>query len=162
MTRRTALTAAAVVAVAAVAATITAYADSPVPQAGSPCWPAEAGGALDGAQTVTPQGVLVCRKIDQASQWQRQDRLQLPVETFFTYGPPATLAAADILPATSWVSSPVSGAACTAVQTPATGAPVTHTNNGPYFRDFLLVPDLASLTLSGHCNWRKAWQRAPG
>ncbi|HEX9498365.1 MAG TPA: hypothetical protein VF926_08295, partial [Mycobacterium sp.] len=75
-----------------------------------------------------------------------------------------TLSAGDILPAFSRVSSPAKGdSVCTAVQTPADGGPsVTHTNNSGQYRDFQLVPNVATLKLSGFCNWRKAWQRAPG
>jgi hypothetical protein len=114
---------------------------------------------------VTPQGeVLICVKTDQGSQWQHLDGLQRPVETIFTNGPAATLSANDILPANSWVSSPVKvDSVCTAVQTPADGGPsVTHTNNVGQYRDFQLIPNLATMQLSGFCNWRKAWQRAPG
>jgi hypothetical protein len=107
-----------------VMATGIAGADPGAPQAaGAPCWGFEANGALDDAQTVTPQGeVLICVKTDQGSQWQHLDGLQRPVETFFTNGPATTLSAGDILPANSWVSSPVKiDSVCTAVQIPADG-----------------------------------------
>jgi hypothetical protein len=42
------------------------------------------------------------------------------------------------------------------------GHSVTHTNNSGQYRDFQLIPNLDTLKLSGFCNWRKAWQRAPG
>jgi hypothetical protein len=135
------------------------------PQAGAPCWGIEGSGALYDAQTLTPQGeVLSCVKNDQGSQWQHLDGLPRPVETFFTYGPGATLSADDILPAISWVSSPAgAGSVCTAVQTPSDGGPpVTHTNHVGMYRDFHVIPNLGSMTLSGFCNWRKAWNRAPG
>jgi hypothetical protein len=155
-----AMTTAAVVLAAGVA-----HANPAPPQSGSPCFRTEDGGALNGAQTYSPQGeVLICLGNYESSQWQPLDGLQRPVETWFTYGPAQTLSAADILPAVAWVSA--SGRAadvCTAVQTPSDGgSPVTHTNDTGYYRDFLLIPDLAALTLSGNCNWRKAWERAPG
>jgi hypothetical protein len=57
----------------------------------------------------------------------------------------------------------VAAVVCTAVQTPAGGGPpVTHTNDTGHFVDFPLIPNLATLKLSGYCNWRKAWQRVPG
>jgi hypothetical protein len=114
---------------------------------------------------LTPQNeVLICAKTDQGSQWQHLDGFQRPVETWFTYGPETTLNAGDILPAFSWVSSPAKGdSVCAAVQTAADGGPpVTHTNNSGQYRDLQLIPNLATLKLSGFCNWRKAWQRAPG
>jgi len=88
------------------------------PQAGTPCWGYEASDALYDAQTLTPQGeALISVKTDQGSQWQHLDGLQRPVETWFTYGPVTTLSAGDILPALSWVSSPVKvDSVCTAVQ----------------------------------------------
>ena len=103
-------------------------------------------------------------KIDQGSQWQHLDGLQRPVETWFTYGPSTTLSAGDIGPANSWVSSPVKlDSVCTAVQIPSDGAPpVTHTNDTGQYRDFHLIANLDTLQLSGFCNWRKAWNRAPG
>jgi hypothetical protein len=151
--------------VALVAAAGVADADPEAPQAGAPCWGVDGSGAMENAQTFTPQHeVLICVKNDQGSQWQHLDDIQRPVETWFTYGPEQTLAAADILPAMSWVSA--SGRVedvCTAVQTPADGGPpVTHTNNSGYYRDFALIANLATLKLSGYCDWRKAWQRAPG
>ena len=141
-----------------------ANAETTTPQAGSPCWGVEGSGALEDAQTFSPQGeVLVCVKNDQGSVWQHLDGVRRPVETWFTYGSAQTLTVGDILPAISWVSA--SGSAdevCTAVQTPSDGGtPVTHTNATGYFRDFALIPNLAALTLSGNCNWRKAWDRAP-
>jgi hypothetical protein len=151
--------------VAAMVAGGIAAAEPAAPQAGAPCWGIEGSGALYDAQTLSPQQeALICVKNDQGSQWQHLDGLQRPVETWFTYGPEATLSAADILPAFSWVSSPVKGdSVCTAVQTPADGGPpATHTNNVGQYRDFPLIPNLASLKLSGYCNWRKAWNRAPG
>jgi hypothetical protein len=147
------------------AATGIAGADPGAPQAGAPCWGYEANSALEGAQTMSPQNeVLVCVKTDAGSQWQHLDGFQRPVETWFTYGPETTLSAGDILPAVSWVSSPVKvDSVCTAVQTPSDGGPsVTHTNTSGQYRDFLLIPNLATLKVSGYCNWRKAWQRAPG
>jgi hypothetical protein len=114
---------------------------------------------------MSPQNeVLICVKTGDESQWQHLDGLQTPVETFFTYGPAATLSAGDILPANSWVSSPVNvDSVCTAVQTPSDGGPsATHTNTAGQYRDFQLIPNLASMQLSGDCNWRKAWNRAPG
>jgi hypothetical protein len=142
-----------------------AHADPAAPQAGAPCWGFEANSALDGAQTMSPQNeVLICVKSGEGSQWQHLDGFQRPVETFFTNGPATTLSAGDILPAFSWVSSPVKvDSVCTAIQTPSDGGPsVTHTNNSGQYRDFQLIENLNSLQLSGYCNWRKAWQRAPG
>lgn len=139
-----------------------AHADPATPQAGSPCWGIEGSGALESAQTFAPQGdVLLCVKSDQGSEWQRLDGVQRPVETWFTYGPAQTLSAQDVLPAVSWVSASGSTSnVCTAVQTSSDGsAPVTHTNDTGYFRDFHLIPNLAALTMSGNCNWRKAWSR---
>jgi hypothetical protein len=157
------------IAVATVTVSVTttgiAGADPGAPQTGAPCWGSEANSALYDAQTMTPQGeALICVKTDQGSQWQHLDGLQRPVETWFTYGPSATLSAGDILPANSWVSSPVKvDSSCTAVQTPSDGGPsVTHTNTTGQYRDFQLITNLASMQLSGDCNWRKAWQRAPG
>lgn len=143
-------------------ATGTAYADPATPQAGAPCWASVDGGALDNAQTLTPQGeVLLCVKNDQGSQWQHLDGLQRPVETFFTAGPEQTLTAEDIGDATVWVSAPAgSGAVCTAVEIPSDGGqPVTKTNDLGHFNDFSLIPNLSTLKVSGHCNWRKAWNR---
>jgi hypothetical protein len=147
------------------AATGIAGADPGAPQAGAPCWGFEDSNALYDAQTSTPQNeVLICVKTDQGSQWQHLDGFQRPVETWFTYAPETTLSASDILPAFSWVSSPVKvESVCTAVQTPSDGGQsVTHTNNSGRYRDFQLIPNLDTLKLSGFCNWRKAWQRAPG
>jgi hypothetical protein len=142
-----------------------AYAETGTPQAETPCWGYQASGALDAAQTLTPQGeALLCVKNGDASVWQHLDGLQRPVETWFTYGPSTTLTAGDIGPAISWVSSPVKvDSVCTAVQTPSDGGPSeTHTNNTGQYRDFHLLPNMATLQLSGFCNWRKAWNRAPG
>jgi hypothetical protein len=142
-----------------------ANAEPAAPKADAPCWGIEGSGALYDAQTLTPQGeVLICVKNDQGSQWHHLDGLQRPVETFFTYGPGAVLRASDILPATSWVSAPAgAGSVCTAVQTASDGGPpVTHTNTRGQYTDFLLTPNVASMELSGYCNWRKAWQRTPG
>jgi hypothetical protein len=147
------------------AATGIAGADPASPQAGAPCWGFEANSALEDAQTLSPQGeVLMCVKTGESSQWQHLDGFQRPVETWFTYGPQTMLSAGDILPAFSWVSSPVKvDSVCTAVQTPADGGPpVTHTNNSGQYQDFRLIENLDSLHLSGYCNWRKAWNRAPG
>jgi hypothetical protein len=118
-----------------------ANAEPGAPQADAPCWGIEGSGARH-----------------------HLDGLQRPVETFFTYGPGAVLSASDILPATSWVSAPAgAGSVCTAVQTASDGGPpVAHTNTRGQYTDFLLTPNLASMELSGYCNWRKAWQRAPG
>jgi hypothetical protein len=152
-------------AMSVMAATGIAGANPGAPQAGTACWGYEASDALYDAQTLTPQGeALICVKTDQGSQWQHLDGLQRPVETWFTYGPSAMLSAGDILPAFSWVSSPVKvDSVCTAVQTPSDGGPsVTHTNNVGQYRDFRLIDNLDTLQLSGFCNWRKAWNRAPG
>lgn len=138
---------------------------APVPRAGAGCWATEDGGALENSQTYGPRGeVLLCVKTASESQWQPLDGVQRPVDTWYTYGPPQTLAATYILPADSWVSaSGTPSEVCTAVQTPAGGGPpVTHTNDTGYYRDFAVIPDLATMTLSGNCNWRKAWDRAPG
>ena len=138
---------------------------APVPQAGAGCWATEDGGALENSQTFGAQGeVLVCIKTASGSEWQKLDGMRQPVDSWYTYGPPQTLPAADVLPANSWVSaSGTPSEVCTAVQTPAgVGAPVTHTNDTGYYRDFAVIPDLASITFSGTCNWRKAWERAPG
>jgi hypothetical protein len=154
----------ATVTMSVMAATGIAGADSDAPQAGAPCWGFEASSALYDAQTMSQNEVLICVKTDQGSQWQHLDGLQRPVETWFTYGPQTTLGAGDILPASSWVSSPVKvDSVCTAVQTPSDGGPsVTHTNSSGQYRDFQLIPNLATLNVSGYCNWRKAWNRAPG
>lgn len=138
---------------------------SPIPSAGAGCWATEDGGALQDSQTFGPQGeVLLCVKTETGSEWQPLAGLRKPVETWYTYGPPQTLAGADVLPAVSWVSASGNPAVvCTAVQTPTGGgAPVTHTNDTGYYRDFRVIPDLATITFSGNCNWRKAWDRAPG
>jgi hypothetical protein len=48
-------------------------------------------------------------------------------------------------------------------ETPSDGGPsVTDTNNTGMHRDSHLIPNLDTLQLSGFCNWRKAWNRAPG
>jgi hypothetical protein len=162
--KRHMLIAMATAAMSVMAASGIAGADPTAPQAGTPCWGFEASSALYDAQTLTPQGeALICVKTDQGSQWQHLDGLQRPVETWFTYGPGTTLSAGDIGPAISWVSSPVKlDSVCTAVQTPSDGGPAeTHTNNTGMYRDFHLIPNLATLQLSGFCNWRKAWNRAP-
>jgi hypothetical protein len=152
-------------AMATVAAPGIAGADPGAPQADAPCWGYQANSALEGAQTMSPQNeALICVKTGEESQWQHLDGLQRPVETWFTYGPATTLTADDIGPANSWVSSPVKiDSVCTAVQTPSDGGPpVTHTNSTGQYRDFHLIPNMASLQMSGYCNWRKAWNRAPG
>jgi hypothetical protein len=137
----------------------------PRPATSRSCVQQDRSGALDNAQTFTPQhDVLICTPGAQVGLWQRVDGIQRPVETWFTYGPEATLTADDILPATSWVSVPAKvDVVCTVVQTPAGGGPpVTRANDTGHFVDFPLIPNLATLKLSGYCNWRKAWQRVPG
>lgn len=138
---------------------------TPTPEAGAPCWGIENGGAMENAQTFAPGGaVLRCVKSDAGSEWQRLEGVSRPADTWYTYGSPQTLNAADILTANSWVSASGStGEVCTAVQAPTGGGlATTHTNGTGYYRDFRLIPELATLTLSGHCNWRAAWERAPG
>ena len=64
----------ATVTMSVMAATGISGADPGAPQAGAPCWGFEASSALDGAQTLTPQGeALICVKTDQGSQWQHLD-----------------------------------------------------------------------------------------
>ena len=165
MSMKHTVTAAMIPIMAAGLAVVPAHADPAAPQAGSPCWGIEGSSALENAQTLTRQGeVLICVKNDQGSQWQHLDGIQRPAETWFTYGPEQALTADDILPATSWVSAPAgAGAVCTAIQTPTdSGPPVTRANDSGQFRDFALIPDLGTLKISGYCNWRRAWQRAPG
>lgn len=108
-----------------------------------------------GSQTFSPQGeVLLCAKGDApVSVWQHLDSIQRPVGIWFTYGPTATLNAADgFVPGTYWIAGARNGK-CTVVQTPTTGAPVTRTSSSEKM-DFQLIPDLATIAFSGNCDWR--------
>jgi hypothetical protein len=122
-----------------------AVADAVTPQAGATCGPANAN-----AQTVSPQGVLIC----QGSQWQQVPEFLPPVQTVFTYGPPATLTDAFVNAGEFWVGIPVMADGVCIEEQAAGGPPESHSNNvGQYF-DFGLQPGLTSLKLSGYCNWQ--------
>jgi hypothetical protein len=151
MTRRvaTAATTSTMAIISPVFAAAIAHADRAAPQAGTPCGP-----AYGNAQTLSPQQeILSCVN----GQWQRVDTIQRPVQTWFTYGPEATLTGDDVTPAQEWVGIPtVQGTLCSAEQTAATGGPPevdsNKSNLNMYF-DFRLIPNLATLKLSGFCNW---------
>jgi hypothetical protein len=122
-----------------------ALGDTLTPQPGATCGPANTN-----AQTVSPQGVLIC----QESQWQQVPAFLPPVQTVFTYGPPTTLTNGFVNPGEFWVGIPVlADGVCTEEQS-AGGPPESYSNNvGQYF-DFGLKPGLTSLKLSGYCNWQ--------
>jgi hypothetical protein len=146
------------VTIAAVLATGIAYADRAVPKAGAPCGgSADSSGAMDGSQTFTAQGeILLCAKGNPVSIWQHLDDIARPAQTWFTYGPPATLTAGDVTPGSHWIG--FSGNDCSAEQTSTAGGPpvVKPIQAGAPFTDFFLLPDLATLKLTGSCQWRTA------
>jgi hypothetical protein len=145
-------------AVAAMVAAGIASADPAVPQAGAACNSAPGSpGANNGAQTLTPRReVLICVSGDNAGMWQHLDELQRPVRNFFTYGPGIALTGGDVTAGEWWVGMAVfEGTTCAEAQTDGSGRPpVSQTNKSVYF-DFELIPNLTTLTLSGHCNWVK-------
>ncbi|GAB3006351.1 hypothetical protein MBOU_07160 [Mycobacterium bourgelatii] len=141
----------------AVAAAPLVRADRATPQPGAPCsGSADSSGAIVGSQTFSPQGeVLLCAKdADPISVWQHLDGIQRPVQIWFSYGPDATLNADDgFVSGQYWVAGARSGR-CTVVQTPSTaGPPVVKTSNSERM-DFKLIPDLATITFKGECDWR--------
>ena len=146
------------VTIAAVLATGIADADRAVPKAGAPCGgSADSSGAMDGSQTFTAQGeILLCAKGNPVSVWQHLDDIARPAQTWFTYGPPATLTAGDVTPGSHWIG--FSGNDCSAEQTSTAGGPpvVKPIQAGAPFTDFFLLPDLATLKLTGSCQWRTA------
>ena len=135
-----------------------AQADSAVPIAGAACnKSAGSSFAMDGSQTFSPQGeILLCAKGEPAGVWQHLDDIQRPAQIWFTYGPPATLTAGDVTPGSHWIG--FSGNDCTAEQTSTTGGPpvVKPIQAGAPFTDFFLLQDLATLKLTGSCQWRTA------
>lgn len=145
-------------AVGAIVATGIASADPAVPKAGAACNVAAGSPAANnGAQTLTPQReVLICESGDNAGVWQQLDGLQRPVRNFFTYGPGIGLTGGDVTAGEWWAGMANNeGTKCTEAQTDGSGRPpVSQTNKGDVF-DFELIPNLTTLTLSGHCNWVK-------
>jgi hypothetical protein len=135
-----------------------AQADIAVPKAGAACnKSAGSSFAMDGSQTFSPQGeILLCAKGEPAGVWQHLDDIQRPAQIWFTYGPPATLTAGDVTPGSHWIG--FSGNDCTAEQTSTTGGPpvVKPIQAGAPFTDFFLLQDLATLKLTGSCQWRTA------
>lgn len=103
--------------------------------------------------TAEPE-VLLCVGF-QGRRWQRIDRLQRPVHSFYTYGPTETLYPGDVNLGDWWdgVGS-TTDAICVEQQTFSDGRPPeTSTNNvGQYF-GFKVSPDMTSLNLKGNCRW---------
>lgn len=136
----------------------TAAGDNPAPpQPGIVCnKTGDSVAANDGAQTFAADGVLKCVPGPQVGMWERLDGIERPVHTWFTYGPTATLTGEDVIAGEYWVGSPVRvDGFCTVEQTDGSGAPpVTRQNGSPgmYF-DFPLIPNVATVKLSGYCNW---------
>jgi hypothetical protein len=137
-----------------------ARADPPVPQQGDVCnKTASSDAAMDNAQTFAPNGdVLICKPGPQVGMWNRLDGIQHPIQTWFTYGPEATLSAGDVTPGQWWVGfDGHSGTTCTVTQTSTSGGPPKVTTvNFDQMQDFQLLPDVASLKLKGPCDWRSA------
>jgi hypothetical protein len=143
--------------VAAMLGTGIAHADR-VPTVGNTCrGSGDSSGAMAGAQSFTPQGeVLLCPTSDPVAVWTHLDEIQRPAETWYTYGPPATLTANDVTPGGHWIG--FGGNDCSAVQTStAGGSPVVKPiQAGAPFTDVFVLPDLATLKLTGSCQWRTA------
>jgi hypothetical protein len=91
----------------------------------------------------------------QGRRWQRIDRLQRPVHSFYTYGPTETLYPGDVNLGDWWdgVGS-TTDAICVEEQSFSDGRPaeIKSNNVGQYF-GFKLSPDMASLSLKGNCRW---------
>ena len=135
-----------------------AHADPVVPQAGAVCsQAANSSMAMVGSQTFSPQHeVLLCASANPKPVWQHLDDIQRPATIWFTYGPDATLSAGDVSPGSNWIG--FSGKGCSVVQTSTKGgAPVTKPiQDVPDYTAFQVLPDVATLTLKGACQWRVA------
>ncbi|MGE2816875.1 hypothetical protein ACQI5H_17285 [Mycobacterium heidelbergense] len=144
-------------AIAALLATGIAHADH-VPKVGNACrGSGDSSAALDGSQTFTPQGeVLLCPAGGPMAVWTHLAAIQRPATVWYTYGPPATLTANDVSPGSHWIG--FGGTDCSAVQTSTAGGPpvVKPIQAGAPFTDFFLLKDLATLKLTGSCQWRTA------
>jgi hypothetical protein len=134
-----------------------AHADA-VPKVGNTCrGSGDSSGANAGSQAFTPQGeVLLCPFGDPVAVWNHLDGIQRSAESWYTYGPPATLTANDVIPGSHWIG--FGGNDCSTTQTSTNGGPpvVKQIQAGAPFTDFYLLPDLATLKLTGSCDWRTA------
>jgi hypothetical protein len=87
--------------------------------------------------------------------WQRIDRLQRPVHSFYTYGPTETLYPGDVKLGDWWDGvGATTDSICVQEQMFSGGQPpATSGNNvGQYF-GFKVSPDMTSLNLKGNCRW---------
>ncbi len=134
-----------------------AHAD-PVPKVGNTCrGSGDSSAANAGSQAFTPQGeVLLCPFGDPVAVWNHLDGIQRPAESWYTYGPPATLRADDVTPGSHWIG--YGGKDCSVIQTSTAGGPpvVKQIQAGAPYTDFYVLPDLANLKLTGSCDWRIA------
>jgi hypothetical protein len=135
-----------------------AHADPVVPQAGAVCsQAANSSMAMVGSQTFSPQHeVLLCASANPKPVWQHLDDIQRPATIWFTYGPDATLNTNDVASGSNWVG--FGGKGCSVVQTSTDGGPpVTKTiQDVPAYTAFQVLPNVATLTLKGACQWRVA------
>ncbi|MGB9306236.1 MAG: hypothetical protein WCB92_21915 [Mycobacterium sp.] len=131
-----------------------AHADPADPQPGVSC--GKSAGVMDGVQTFSPtHEVLQCVKGVPVYVWQHLDDIQRPAVAWFTYGPPAVLNRGDVVVGTKW-SGFARGGECGVEQTRiAGGPPVAQTTNGTDTVDFILLPDVATVTLHGVCIWHQ-------
>jgi hypothetical protein len=131
-----------------------AHADPSDPQPGVSC--GKSAGVMDGVQTFSPtHEVLQCVKGVPMYVWQHLDDIQRPALAWFTYGPPAVLNRGDVAVGAKW-SGFARGGDCSVEQTRITGGtPVTQATNGTDTVDFILLPDVATVTLHGVCIWRQ-------
>jgi hypothetical protein len=131
-----------------------AHADPSDPLPGVSC--GKSTGVMDGVQTFSPtHEVLQCVKGVPMYVWQHLDDIQRPAIAWFTYGPPAILNRGDVVAGAKWSGS-ARGGDCSVEQTRITGGtPVTQATNGTDTVDFILLPDVATVTLHGVCIWRQ-------
>jgi len=97
---------------------------------------------------------LLCVGFD-GRRWQRIDRLQRPVHSFYTYGPTATLYPGDVNLGDWWDGvGATTDSICVEEQMFSDGRPPeTRSNNvGQYF-GFKVSPAMTSLSFKGNCRW---------
>jgi hypothetical protein len=130
----------------------------PVPKVGNTCrGSGDSSAASAGSQAFDPQGdVLLCPFGESIAVWTHVDGVQRPAESWYTYGPAATLTANDVTPGSHWIG--YGGNDCSVIQTStAGGSPVVkQIQAGAPYTDFYVLPDLASLKFVGACDWRTA------
>lgn len=130
----------------------------PIPKQGNVCrGSGDSSAANAGSQAFTPDGqVMLCPTGGDLAVWTHLDAIQRPAASWYTYGPAAVLTAADVEPERLWIG--YGGDDCSVSQLSTAGGPpvVQPIQAGAPYTSFKLIPDLATLTLTGSCDWRTA------